>query len=168
MPPGACCPICGSAIRIIYSRKQIDRALYAIKKNMDLLPLKGILRALQGLIKVSHCRLSGYSTIESDLFVIVDTTELDPSPLQLDACKQEVQKIATLIDTQSHRITSSLALSSLTVANVVHSQRFDDDDVNDINTANYMKLDNLIMLITTIVLLFRMHFYLNLNVYRIP
>lgn len=126
IPPGACCPVCGGAIRIIYSRKQIDRALLALKgKNTELLTLKGILRALDNLIQVAHCRISGYLTIETDIFVIVHTTGANLSELQHEACFREAEKIATLIDTQSHRITSDLALSALTVANVVRPQDLD-------------------------------------------
>lgn len=119
IPPGACCPVCGGAMRLIYSRKQIDRALFVLKgKNLELLTLKGILRALELLIRVSHCRLSGFLTIEADIFVLVHTTGDRISPIQHEACVREAEKIATLIDTQSHRITSDLSLSSLTVANV--------------------------------------------------
>lgn len=84
-----------------------------------MLTLKGILRALDNIIQVSHCRLSGYLTIEGDIFVLVHTTEMSLSELQHEACVREAEKIATLIDTQSHRITSDIALSALTVANVV-------------------------------------------------
>lgn len=126
IPPGACCPVCGGAIRIIYSRKQIDRALYALKgKNTEILTLRGILRALDNIIQVAHCRISGYLTIESDIFVIVHTTGANLSRLQHEACFREAEKIATLIDTQSHRITSELSLSALTVANVVRPQDLD-------------------------------------------
>lgn len=106
-------------MRIIYSRKQIDRALFALKgKNLELLTLRGILRALQSLVRVSHCRLSGLLTIESDIFVLVHTIGDHVSTLQHEACVREAEKIATLIDTQSHRITSDVSLSALTVANV--------------------------------------------------
>lgn len=126
IPPGACCPVCGGAIRIIYSRKQIDRALFTLKgKNTDMLTLRGILRALDNLIQVAHCRISGYLTIETDLFVIVHTIGANLSQLQHEACFRESEKIATLIDTQSHRITSDLALSALTVANVVRPEDLD-------------------------------------------
>lgn len=126
IPPGACCPICGGAVRIIYSRKQIDRALFTLKgKNTDVLTLKGILRALDNLVQVAHCRVSGYLTIEADIFVIVHTSGANLSELQHEACVREAEKIATLIDTQSHRITSDIALSALTVANVVRPQDLD-------------------------------------------
>lgn len=127
VPPGACCPVCGGgAIRIIYSRKQIDRALFALKgKNTDILTLKGILRSLDNLIQVAHCRLSGYLTIEGDIFVIVHSIEMNLSELLHEACVREAEKIATLIDTQSHQITSHIALSALTVANVARSEDLD-------------------------------------------
>lgn len=126
IPPGACCPVCGGAVRIIYSRKQIDRALFTLKgKNTDLLTLKGILRALDNLIQVAHCRISGYLTIEADIFVIVHTNGENLSQIQHEACVREAEKIAALIDTQSHRITSDIALSALTVANVVRPQDLD-------------------------------------------
>lgn len=119
-PPGACCPICGGAARIVYSRKQIDRALFALQgKNTDVLTLKGVLRSLEGLIRIANCRLSGFLTIESEIFVIVQSTEMNPTAIQHEACIREAEKVATLIDTQSHRITSDIALSSLTVANFV-------------------------------------------------
>lgn len=134
IPPGACCPVCGGAVRIIYSRKQIDRALFALKgRNAEMLTLKGILRALDGLVHVTHCRLSGYLTIESDIFVIVHANGANLSEVQLEACIREAEKIATLIDTQSHRITSDIALSALTVANVVRAEDLD----LQISFANY-------------------------------
>lgn len=73
---------------------------------------------METLIRVSHCRLSGFLTIESDIFVLVHTVGDHVSSIQHEACVREAEKIATLIDTQSHRITSDLSLSSLTVANV--------------------------------------------------
>lgn len=122
VPPGACCPICSGALRIVYSRKQIDRALYALKgRNTNALTLRGILQALEELIRVGQCRLSGYLTIETDIFVTVQSTVKTPSFIQIEACEREAEKIATLISMQSHRITSNLALSSLTAAHVMQS-----------------------------------------------
>ncbi|KAG4072634.1 hypothetical protein HA402_004723 [Bradysia odoriphaga] len=120
VPPGACCPVCSASLRIVYSRKQIDRALYALKgKNTEALTLRAILRGLSGLIRISHCRLFGFLTMETDLFVTVQSLHKEPSYIQIEACVRESEKIATLISSQSHRITSDLALSSLTVANIM-------------------------------------------------
>lgn len=57
--------------------------------------------------------------METDLFVTVQSTEELPGFVQVEACAKEAEKMATLIETQSHRIVSELALSALTVANVV-------------------------------------------------
>jgi len=125
VPPGACCPICAGAVRIVYSRKQVDRALYALKgKNTESLTLRSIMRTLENLIQISQCRLTGFLTIEADLFVSVHTTATSPSIIQIEACTREAEKIATLISTQSHRITSELSLSALTVANIVQTTAF--------------------------------------------
>lgn len=122
VPPAACCPICSGALRIVFSRKQIDRALYALKvQNTDALTLRAILEALEELIRVSQCRLSGYLTIETDIFVTVQSTVKTPSYIQVESCTREAEKISNLISMQSHRITSNLALSSLTVAHVITS-----------------------------------------------
>lgn len=122
VPPGACCPICGGALRIVYSRKQIDRALYALRgKNTEIITLKSILHALQNLIKISQCRLSGFLTFETDIFVIVQPINKSPDFIQIEACYREAEKIVSLISIQSHRITSDLSLSALTVANMVKS-----------------------------------------------
>lgn len=123
IPPGACCPICSGSFRIVYSRKQIDRGLYALNgKNTNLLTLKSILRSLEALIHTSGCRLSGYLTIESDIFVTVQSVVENPSDIQIEACHREAEKIANLISTQSHWVTSDLSLSALTVANMMQPE----------------------------------------------
>lgn len=120
IPPGACCPICGGGIRIMYSRKQIDRALYALKtKNSELVTLKAILRSLGKIIKTSRCRLSGYLTIETDLFVAVEPIDHAISDILIEVCLREAEKITTLIATQNHRISTDLALSALTMAKMI-------------------------------------------------
>lgn len=81
-----------------------------------------MLRSLSSLIKVSDCRLSGFLTIEADIFVTVQTIQLDASEVQVAACHSEAEKIANLISTQSHRITSDLSLSAFTVANMMQPE----------------------------------------------
>lgn len=46
----------------------------------------------------------------------------DGSEIQIEACHREAEKIANLISTQSHRITSDLSLSALTVANMMQPE----------------------------------------------
>ncbi|XP_055594196.1 reversion-inducing cysteine-rich protein with Kazal motifs [Uranotaenia lowii] len=120
IPPGACCPVCGTALRIVYSRKQIDRALYALKgRDTEILTLKSILQSLERLLQTVECRISGQLTFENDIFVIVENLSRNPNHLQVEICAREAERLATLIRTQNHRITSELNLSALTVANLV-------------------------------------------------
>lgn len=122
-PPGACCPICGGAMRLLYSRKQIDRALYALQKlNTNSLNLYSMLTALERQIQLAQCILRGFVTVEMDIFIAIQTTERHPSALQLEACIREAEKIASLVNMQSPRIASELSLSSLTAATLVHTQ----------------------------------------------
>lgn len=135
-------------MRIIYSRKQIDRALFVLKgKNLELLTLRGILRALETLIRVSQCRLSGFLTIESDIFVLVHTTGDRITSIQHEACVREAEKIATLIDTQSHRITSDLSLSALTVANVERMHDY------ELQVSHGQRIQQTTLIITTAITL---------------
>ncbi|KAH8299658.1 hypothetical protein KR044_004307, partial [Drosophila immigrans] len=120
VPPGACCPICGGgAFRIIYSRKQLDRAFYALRgERNSLLTLHGILQQLDGLVQVSECQLTGFLSMEVGIFVAL-VPRGHPTGLQAKACEAEAEKISTLISSQSPRITTNLALSSLTVSHML-------------------------------------------------
>ena len=120
VPPGACCPICAGVFRVVFSRKQIDRALYALRgKNTESLTLKAIFKSLQNLVQVSQCYLAGFLTFETDIFVAIHTIHKRPSAIQIETCKREAEKIANLIAAKSHYFTSDLGLSALTVANLV-------------------------------------------------
>lgn len=117
IPTGSCCPICGAAIKIIYSRKQIDRGIYALKNaNTEALTLNTILKTLQQLVKVSSCYLSGFLTFETDIMVVVYSIHKNPTEVQVEICRQEALKIVNLITTKSPHFTSDLGLSALLVA----------------------------------------------------
>lgn len=121
-PPGACCPICGGVIRFLYSRKQIDRALYALQgHSLNSLTLKSILSSLERQIQVAQCSLGGYLSVESDIVVVVRSTIKKPSALQLEACVREAEKLASLVRRQSPRVVSELSLSALTASTLVHT-----------------------------------------------
>lgn len=120
IPTGSCCPVCGGIVRIIYSRKQIDRGIYALKNsNLETLTLRSLLKSLQSLVKVSSCYLSGFLTFENDIMIIVYSIHKDPSITEVEVCQQEAMKIANLISTKSHHFTSDLGLSSFIVANYI-------------------------------------------------
>ncbi|CAG9767452.1 unnamed protein product [Ceutorhynchus assimilis] len=122
-PPGSCCPLCGGSLRLLYSRKQIDRALYALQNHStEAVNLKSLLKGLERHIQVAQCTVRGYVTVETDIFVTVQSTEKHPSALQLEACVREAEKLASLVNMRSPRIASELSLSSLTLTSVVHTQ----------------------------------------------
>ncbi|XP_037952722.1 reversion-inducing cysteine-rich protein with Kazal motifs-like [Teleopsis dalmanni] len=120
VPPGACCPICAGAFRVIYSRKQIDRALYALRgQSRELLTLHSILREVDNLVQVTECQLTGYLTMEVGIFIAILPRTNSPTRIQIEACTREAEKISALIETQSHKITTNLVLSSLTVSHML-------------------------------------------------
>lgn len=120
IPTGACCPICGGVVKIIYSRKQIDRGIYAMNNtHIELITLKSILKSLQKLIKVPSCYISGFLTIETDIMLIVYSIVKDPTETEVEVCREEAVKITNLINTRSHHIVSNLGLSALITANYI-------------------------------------------------
>ncbi|XP_045518029.1 reversion-inducing cysteine-rich protein with Kazal motifs isoform X1 [Pieris brassicae] len=119
--PGACCPKCGGALRILYSKKQIDRALYGTNISASVINLKNVLSSLERHVKVSECALRGYLTIEMEIFVTVESILKRPTDLQLKVCVLEAEKIADLINRDSALITSDLGLSALSYALTVHT-----------------------------------------------
>ncbi|CAH2093095.1 unnamed protein product [Euphydryas editha] len=119
--PGACCPKCGGALRILYSKKQIDRALYGTNISATVINLHNVLSALDRHIKVAECALRGYLTIEMEIFVTVETILKNPTDLQLHVCVLEAEKLADLINRESALITSDLGLSALSYALTVHT-----------------------------------------------
>ncbi|GBP68533.1 Reversion-inducing cysteine-rich protein with Kazal motifs, partial [Eumeta japonica] len=118
--PGACCPQCGGALRILYSKKQIDRALYATNISATVMNLRNMLIALDRHVKIAECALRGYLTIEMEIFIIVESVLTDPTDLQLQVCVLEAEKLADLINRESALIGTDLSLSALTYALVVH------------------------------------------------
>uniref|UniRef100_A0A8D9A166 Reversion-inducing cysteine-rich protein with Kazal motifs n=2 Tax=Cacopsylla melanoneura TaxID=428564 RepID=A0A8D9A166_9HEMI len=122
-PPGACCPICAGALRILYSQKQVDRALYALRGSaMSALSVHVVLKALERQVQTAQCSVRGHLTLELDLLVLLVPTSNEPSTVQLEACLQEAEKLAALITNTSPRIVSELSLSPLIAAQVVHTQ----------------------------------------------
>ncbi|XP_061379203.1 reversion-inducing cysteine-rich protein with Kazal motifs [Danaus plexippus] len=119
--PGACCPKCGGALRILYSKKQIDRALYGTNISASVINLHNVLSALDRHVKVAECALRGYLTIEMEIFVTIESVLKNPTDLQLNVCVLEAEKLADLINRESALISSDLGLSALSYALIVHT-----------------------------------------------
>lgn len=144
-PPGACCAICAGAMRVMYSRKQIDRALYALPaRDQHLMTQQGVLSALQRLIRTARCRVFGYLTVEADLFVALQMIDEDGELQQpvtngmlAVACAREAEKLFTLIATQSAQIASDVSLSALIGAQMMDTvvDGWGDDAVGTVDGA---------------------------------
>lgn len=120
IPTGSCCPVCGGVVKIVYSKKQIDRGIYAMNNtHIELITLKSVLKSLQKLIKVPSCYLSGFLTIETDIMIIVYSIIKDPTLTEIEVCREEAIKITNLINTRSHHVVSNLGLSALITANYI-------------------------------------------------
>lgn len=117
-PPGACCPVCGGALRMLVSAKQAARAAYVAREAAT---VSAVLAALEQLVPTAECRLLGHLTIEADLWVTVQPSPPSPSPLQLAACVAEADKLAALVQAASPRLAAHLSLSLLTAATTVHA-----------------------------------------------
>lgn len=131
--PGACCPKCGGALRILFSKKQVDRALYGTNISASVINLGNILKALERQVKIAECALRGYLTIEMEIFVTIESVLSDPTDLQLHVCVLEAEKLADLINRESALISSDVGLSALTYALVVHS--YPSKGASDINVS---------------------------------
>ncbi|XP_025206396.1 reversion-inducing cysteine-rich protein with Kazal motifs [Melanaphis sacchari] len=127
-PPGACCPKCAGALRILFSQKQVDRVMHTLKKpSVNALNTKSILRALDRHVLVAECVVRGHLTMYQDLLVLVESTVRNPTRLQLEACIRESEKLSSLVETSSPRVMIDLSLSTLISASPVHEMVADDD-----------------------------------------
>ncbi|KAF7997589.1 hypothetical protein HCN44_006160 [Aphidius gifuensis] len=122
IPPGACCPVCGGAGRISYSKKQLDRIYYMMEEeaDRDTVTLDALLSALGRQLEILQCSLRGSVTIEGDIFILTQPTTMYPSKLQQKACIIEMEKIITRISERSPKIISEVPLSSLRRAENIH------------------------------------------------
>ncbi|XP_014212705.1 reversion-inducing cysteine-rich protein with Kazal motifs-like [Copidosoma floridanum] len=123
-PPGACCPVCGGAARLFYSKKQLDRIYYQLPDDSDkrIVTLEAMLDGLSRQLKVAECVLRGKITLDGDIFVLNQPVSKRPSELQLSACVAEIEKLVSRIADRSPKIVAEVPLSSLTWAEVVHSR----------------------------------------------
>ncbi|XP_043478474.1 reversion-inducing cysteine-rich protein with Kazal motifs [Leptopilina heterotoma] len=123
-PPGACCPICGGAARIYYSRKQLDRILYMMdnEKDKDAVTLQALLNSLERHISIQMCSLRGMVTIDGDIVIVIVPVSKTPSAVELRACVLETERLVILIQHKSPSIIIEVPLSAITGAEVIHRQ----------------------------------------------
>uniref|UniRef100_UPI00358FF050 reversion-inducing cysteine-rich protein with Kazal motifs n=1 Tax=Myxine glutinosa TaxID=7769 RepID=UPI00358FF050 len=119
IPPGACCPICGGMLRLLWSREQMD-ALSKVAAP-EPLTLHDVLEALRRYVSVLQCDAYGYLSIEGDIVVLVLPIDPQPTALQIKACSKEAEKIGALVNSASPVLVSHVPLSALAHAEVLIS-----------------------------------------------
>ncbi|KAK0142286.1 Reversion-inducing cysteine-rich protein with Kazal motifs [Merluccius polli] len=109
-PPGACCPICASILQILWNRDQMN--VFAKLNRDQPVTVQDILQILRLHVSVPHCDVFGYLSINHELVVVITPLELQPTPLQVEACSKEAEKIDLLINYGSPTLVSHVPLSA--------------------------------------------------------
>ncbi|XP_066902400.1 reversion-inducing cysteine-rich protein with Kazal motifs [Halyomorpha halys] len=119
-PPGACCPICAGAFTVLISKKEVERGMLMSPHGLEQFSVETVMAHLEREVSVTECALRGHLTIEIELLVMVVPTKTNPTPLELEACVREAEKITILIQRQSPRLKTITSTSILTAARIVH------------------------------------------------
>lgn len=106
--PGACCPMCGAAIKMSYSRQMAD--YYLQTSAFSLITVDALAEQMDKLIATSHCR--PFTFLDTDGHVVFALLPKRHQNLhQLKACSAEIDRISSLFDTGSPQVTSGAPLS---------------------------------------------------------
>ncbi|XP_013384099.1 reversion-inducing cysteine-rich protein with Kazal motifs [Lingula anatina] len=117
-PPGGCCPQCASEIRVLYSTAMVDRSA----DHIEPITVQTVTEHLRHHVTILECDVFGYLSIEGDLVILIKAITKSPTPLQVQACNTEAEKIASLIQLKSPCIMSDLVLSPLITADIRGAQ----------------------------------------------
>ncbi|KAL4000591.1 tripartite motif-containing protein 16 [Sarotherodon galilaeus] len=109
-PPGACCPICASILQILWSKERMNTFSKLNKKQP--VTVHDVLQILRPHISVPQCDVFGYLSIDHLLVVIIAPMDHQPTPLQIEACSKEAEKIDSLINYASPTLVSHVPLSA--------------------------------------------------------
>ncbi|CAG5895722.1 unnamed protein product [Menidia menidia] len=109
-PPGACCPICASMLQILWSHKQMN-TFSKLNKNRPV-TTRSVLQILRLHVSVPQCDVFGYLSIDHQLVVLIVPVDHQPTPLQIEACSKEAEKIDALINYASPTLVSHVPLSA--------------------------------------------------------
>uniref|UniRef100_A0A8B9RIA1 Reversion-inducing cysteine-rich protein with Kazal motifs n=1 Tax=Astyanax mexicanus TaxID=7994 RepID=A0A8B9RIA1_ASTMX len=109
-PPGACCPICAGMLQILWNKKQMN-TFAKLNRNQPI-TVHNILRILRLHISVPQCDIFGYLSIDSEIVILIVPVDQQPTPLQIEACSKEAEKIDSLINSGSPTLVSHVPLSA--------------------------------------------------------
>ncbi|XP_015210000.1 reversion-inducing cysteine-rich protein with Kazal motifs [Lepisosteus oculatus] len=116
IPPGACCPLCAGMLQILWTKEQMN--VFAKLNNNKPVTIHDILQILRLHISVPQCDIFGYLSIDSEIVILIVPVDERPTPLQIEACNKEAEKIDSLINYGSPTLVSHVPLSAFTVSEV--------------------------------------------------
>uniref|UniRef100_A0A673LT82 Reversion-inducing cysteine-rich protein with Kazal motifs n=1 Tax=Sinocyclocheilus rhinocerous TaxID=307959 RepID=A0A673LT82_9TELE len=106
-PPGACCPVCAGLLQILWNKVQMNTF-----SKVNPVTVHDILKILRLHISVPQCDIFGYLSIDSELIVLIVPVDQQPTPLQIEACSKEAEKIDSLLNSASPTLVSQVPLSA--------------------------------------------------------
>uniref|UniRef100_A0A3Q3F7K4 Reversion-inducing cysteine-rich protein with Kazal motifs n=1 Tax=Labrus bergylta TaxID=56723 RepID=A0A3Q3F7K4_9LABR len=115
-PPGACCPICASMLQILWNKEQMN-TFSKLNKNQPV-TVHDVLQILRLHVSVPQCDVFGYLSIDHEMVVLIAPVDQQPTPLQLEACSKEAEKIDSLINYASPTLVSHVPLSAFLTSEI--------------------------------------------------
>ncbi|XP_026148357.1 reversion-inducing cysteine-rich protein with Kazal motifs [Mastacembelus armatus] len=115
-PPGACCPICASMLQILWNKEQMN-TFSKLNKNKPV-TVHDILQSLRLHVSVPQCDVFGFLSIDHELVVLIAPVDQRPTPLQIEACSKEAEKIDSLINSASPTLVSQVPLSAFLTSEI--------------------------------------------------
>lgn len=109
-PPGACCPICASMLQILWNKEHINT--FSKLQREEPVTVQDVLKVLRLHVSVPQCDVFGFLSIDHVLVVLIAPVEQQPTPLQVEACSKEAEKIDSLINFSSPTLMSHVPLSA--------------------------------------------------------
>uniref|UniRef100_A0A671RD86 Reversion-inducing cysteine-rich protein with Kazal motifs n=1 Tax=Sinocyclocheilus anshuiensis TaxID=1608454 RepID=A0A671RD86_9TELE len=106
-PLGACCPVCAGMLQILWNKAQMNSFA-----KVNPVTVHDILKILRLHISVPQCDIFGYLSIDSELIFLIVPVDQQPTPLQIEACSKEAEKIDSLINSASPTLVSQVPLSA--------------------------------------------------------
>ncbi|XP_031729533.1 reversion-inducing cysteine-rich protein with Kazal motifs-like [Anarrhichthys ocellatus] len=115
-PPGACCPICASMLQILWNKEQMN-TFSKLNKNQPV-TVYDVLQILSLHVSVPQCDVFGYLSIDHEMVVLIVPVDQQPTPLQIEACSKEAEKIDSLINYASPTLVSHVPLSAFLASEI--------------------------------------------------
>uniref|UniRef100_A0A9J7ZNV5 Reversion-inducing cysteine-rich protein with Kazal motifs n=1 Tax=Cyprinus carpio carpio TaxID=630221 RepID=A0A9J7ZNV5_CYPCA len=106
-PPGACCPVCAGLLQILWNKAQMNTFA-----KVNPVTVHDVLKILRLHISVPQCDIFGYLSVDSELIVLIVSVDQQPTPLQIEACSKETEKIDSLINSASPTLGAHVPLAA--------------------------------------------------------